>query len=471
MKRRNPAIGFNLQTSRDRRISLIAHERKNNLKKNLVLALLIINLASAYSLNFNGIDRWIRDYPNDKSKFLDYGVDDCVIEDSGVLLVLKKNNMTVKLSLINPTSMEKLTGRIRIIENIILNAQEYRSDKWNISIDGVEINSGLNDDITVTLRISSFVIKLNKETSLELISKLEKNPIFNYQVKGDNFLYSMKFKDIDTGYNSKEIFPGWTEYAERIIKWFQNELNVNDQETLALVYSTKVMKVQEKELEKKILLSKNDRSNIWIGINIDHFAPNLLSGEVDGIYFNPFTYQMIEPMLSFSFRKVGLKAWLAKPFDFDVFVGGFFEINSSYYVRNSKGDFDGYTTKNGSFLVAGGPSFGSEFSIMMPRIVNDKYTGDLFGIGFEFITCLNAPYFSKDYKYEYFLNQFFNIVFHVIPNYKYKLDIIAGFNVAFATMDFDETKPVVLLSKCGLTIGARLKIDIFNFYKSVDMYK
>jgi hypothetical protein len=66
--------------------------------------------------------------------------------------------------------------------------------------------------------------------------------------------------------------------------------------------------------------------------------------------------------------------------------------------------------RNGALLVIdrNGPSVAVEFDVMTPRIVNNNYTGDLFGVGFEFLAAFNVPYFLPDYAYDLFLNTFIN---------------------------------------------------------------
>jgi hypothetical protein len=441
------------------------------LKKALATILFFINLVLLNSLNFRGIEKWIINFPEGNAAILDYSISNCVIEDTGVLLELKKGKTSLRVTVIKQIKMDDLIKNITTIENNILSENKLQTTNINIKIKEAEISFGLKEDIVITLKIDVFRFKLNNRTILELSNKITVDPVFNYRTGTNRFIYTFMFKDINLKKGIKDTFPGWQEFINILIRWFQNGINTNNQEIIALVYETKVMNIMEKEEEKKVVLSKNERSNNWFGFNLDYFVPNFVSGEPDGIYLNHFSYHVFQPMFNFSFRSVGKKEWLTKPFQFTIFAGGYLEVNASFSIRKTKGEFEGYTSRNGSFVVAGGVAFGFGFSAMVPLFVQEKYKGDLFGIGIEAITAINIPYFFKDYYYEYFLTQYINFVIHLVPYSRVRSDIVIGFNMSFVNGNFDETSNNAFMNKFGLTIGARLKVDIFNFYKSVNMYK
>ena len=230
---------------------------------------------------------------------------------------------------------------------------------------------------------------------------------------------------------------------------------------MALIVETKIMNIKETEKEKSILLSKN---NNWVGLNIDYLFPNIISGEYNGVFINPFTYNLIEIMANFSFRNLGYKEWIVKPIQINLFLGGYFELNAGYFVRKDNGEFKNFPN-NGSFMVAGGPSIGFSISGFIPKIRENRQIGNLFGLGLESITTINIPYFFPDFYYEYFFNQFINFLIHLIPDYRVKPDIIIGLNIALVNRNFSELDPTVIVSKFGLTLGLRLLIDLYNFNK------
>lgn len=237
---------------------------------------------------------------------------------------------------------------------------------------------------------------------------------------------------------------------------------------MALILETKVMDLIEVQEEKRKVLGVGEKSNIWIGFAFDYYIPSFFSSEPTGLYFNIFSYNIFEPMVFLSFRNIGSKRWDFKPFQFYIFTGGFLEINASYSeIRQNEG-LDNYQ-KNASFLIAGGPSFGGGFSVMIPKANKDGNKKEIFGLGLESINNFNIPYFANDYAYEYFYQQFINLLFHIIPSYKIKTDVILGLNLAIGNESYDPSKKAIL-SKLGIVIGARFKIDIHNFYKVAKLF-
>jgi hypothetical protein len=441
------------------------------MKKILVCIFLVLNIISLPALDLTGIEKWIINYPREKRDMLDYKITDCVIEGTGALLILQKADSKIRINIIKPILLEKLTEKCSRIEKTILNPDEIRTEKWTIMIKECEISFGFIDDITITLQLGSMRIRLNQETTLELTGKLEDEPLFAYQLKTNNFVFTVHLKDIAAARRDREIFPGWTKYMNTIVEWFEKGLDENNGNVIAVLYDTKVMKKAEKETEKRILLSKNEKGNVWSGLSFDYRISNLVSGERFGIYVNPFSYNMLQPMAFFDFRNIGAPDWLVKPFRFTIFLGGFLEFNAGFYERRKKDDFVGFADGPGSFAIAFGPSLGIGFSALVPRIVEGKHTDDMFGIGIELVSAVNVLYFLRSYAYEYFLNQYIDFVIHLFPSAGMGMDIIVGFNIAFATAFYDETRGDIYVDKFGLTIGARLKFDLHNYYKSDELYK
>jgi hypothetical protein len=434
-------------------------------KKIVTLVLFLAAGAAAFSQNLAGLDRWITGFPKGKTDLLNSRITRCVIESTGASVTIDRTGTPVRLNIIKPITLDRLNQRLGLVLNNVANDRILLTDKWNIVMKECEIDFGLKDEMTATLRLSSFRFRLNPETILELIPRLEDDPQF-FQQPNDAFAYTLAFKGIDLGTGAKDTFPGWPEYVRRAVKWFQNGLNENNQDMLALVLETKVIKFEEKQTRKRIELAKSDRSNLWVGLNLDYLMPNLiLSEHIPGITFNPAYYHVLQPTVYLSWRDLGDPAWLAKPFQFSVALGGFFEFNADYFARKAAGEYVGYQSGMGSFMMAFGPVVGVEFTAMIPKIESNMYAGNLFGVGIELTIAFNLPYFFPDYAYEYFLNTNANLVFHLIPVDGIGLDVIGGFNLALSTEDYDEAIGNIYVSKFGFTIGVRMKLDFFNFYK------
>jgi hypothetical protein len=438
-------------------------------KKTVVLGLLLACAAAAFAQNLTGLDRWITGFPKGRTDFGGHKITQCVIEPTGALVSFSKDGTTVHLNIIKPIGLDKLTAKYGVVENTILAGANLMTDKWNIGVKECEIDFGLKDEMNANLRISSFRFRLNQDTTLELVGRLDGDPAFYYQAPSNNFSYKISFKGIALATGNRDDFPGWPAYVDALVQWFRKGIDANNQDTLALVMETKVARFEDVEAQKRLLLSKEQRSDLWLGMNIDYLMPSFLAGERFGIYFNPFSYNMIQPMLYLSWRNLGDASWQAKPFTFSLELGGFFELNASYWARQAAGDFNGFPSGNGSFLIAYGPSLGVAFSTLVPRIVDNKHQGDLFGLGAEFLVAFNLPYFFPDYAYEYFMDIFLNFVLNVIPVNGAGLDVIVGFNCALATAFFDPSLGGININKFGLTLGVRLKLDFVNFYASNEL--
>jgi hypothetical protein len=441
------------------------------MKKTIAIVLLFASLVPAFAQNMTGIEKWILNYPKGKMDFQGYKITACVVEATGALVAVDRAGTAVRLNIIKPIALDALNARFDLVEKTVLGAAGLTADQWDIAVKECEIDFGLRDEMTVALKLASFRFRLNADTILELVGRLDGDPVFTLPAKAAAFTYSLRFKAIDPGTGNKDAFPGWPAYVAKLAQWFQKGLAGNNQETMAIVLETKVMKFEDKQAQKRIVLSKDEKSNLWIGLNVNYLMSNILSGEPFGIYANLLSYHLLQPMLYLSWRNLGDPSWLNKPYQFAVAFGGFFEFNAAYFSNQAAGDYVGYPTGGGSFLFAYGPAAGVEFTAMIPRIANDKYTGDLFGIGIELLFNFNLPYFFPDYAYEYFLVQYINFVVHIVPIDGAGVDLIAGFDLAYATPGFDETAAGIYVEKFGFSLGARFKVDFFNFFKSNEMFQ
>jgi hypothetical protein len=441
------------------------------MKKTIALVLLVACLVPAFAQNMTGIEKWIINYPKGRTDFQGFKITRCVVETTGALIELDRGGTTVRLNLIKPVALDALNARFDLVEKTVLNASELATDKWDIGVKECEIDFGLKDEMTTTLKLSSFRFRVTAETILELIGRLDGDPVFWSQAQAKTFTYSLRFRAVDPGTGNRDAFPGWPAYVAKLAQWFQKGQATNNQETMAIILETKAMKFEDKQAQKRIVLSKDDRSNLWIGMDVNYLMSNVLSGEPFGIYANLLSYHLIQPMVYLTWRNLGDPTWLNKPYQFAVTFGGFLEFNAGYFAAQEAGDYVGYPTAGGSFLFAYGPAAGIEFTAMIPRITNDKYSGDLFGIGIELLLNFNLPYFFPDYAYEYFLVSYVNFIIHVLPIDGIGVDVIAGFDMAFATPGFDETVAGIYVEKFGFSIGARFKLDIFNFFKSNEMFQ
>ncbi len=438
-------------------------------KKTIAAAMFFACAVTAFAQNLAGLDRWITGFPKGQTDFGGHKITQCVIERTGALVVFSKDGATVRLNIIKPVSLEKLAVKYGLVESMILASGALATQQWNIGVKECEIDFGLKDEVTASLRLSSFRIRLNQGTILELAGKLTGDPTFSFQAPTNNFSYKISFKGIDLATGNRDDFPGWSGLIKALLQWFQKGINANNQDTLALVMETKMARFEDVEAQKRMLLSKEQRSDLWFGMNIDYLMPSFVAGERFGVYFNPFSYNMIQPMFYLSWRNMGDGTWQAKPYAFTLELGGFFELNASYWARQAAGEFNGFPNTNGSFLIAYGPSLGIAFSAFIPRIVDNKHAGDLLGLGGELIVAFNLPYFFPDYAYEYFMDIFLNFVVNIIPVNGAGLDLIAGFNFALATAFFDPSLGGININKFGLTLGLRLKLDFVNFYASNEL--
>jgi hypothetical protein len=432
-------------------------------KKIFVLPLLLLCLVPLCAQNLAGIDKWILNFPAGKTDFAGYKITRCVIERTGALVVADNGGTAVRLNIIKPIELETLTAKYRLVEKAILTG--LVTEARAIVVKECEIDFGLKDEMTVTLKLASFRFRLNTETILELIGRLETAPVFYAQPQGGELTYALRFKGIDPGTGDRDVFPGWLAYVGKLVQWFQKGLNDNNQETMSAVLETKVMKFEDRQTKKVTGLS-DQKSNLWIGFNVNYLMSNIIAAAPTGISAYPGYYNQLQPMIYLDWRNLGQPEWLAKPYRISLALGGFFEFNAGYFGSQTAGEYVGYPEGLSSFMIAWGPSVGVTFDAMIPRIINNEYSGDLFGLGIELLFNFNLPYFFPEYAYEYFLVSYVNFVIHILPINSVGLDILAGFDLSFATLGYDETAGGFYVSKYGFTLGARFRLDFWNFNKT-----
>ncbi len=436
------------------------------MKKHFTLAFFLLSLIPLSAQNLTGIDKWILKFPAGKADFAGFPITKSAVEANGAFIVFDRSGTVVRLNLIKPVELAALTDKYRQAEKALLSG--LTGDAWSVAINSCEIDLGLKDELTVTLALGSFRFRLDPETMLELAGRLEGDPVFYSQTRG-GFIYSLRFKGVASGTGVRDAFPGWGECVNRTLRWFEKGVKDKNRETIALILDAKIMSQAEKQNQTRIILSKDTRSNLWLGLNVGYLMPGLVSGERMAIVANPFTYDLLLPMFYLSWRNLGDSAWLAKPFRFTIYFGGFFEFNAGYFAMRDAG-YLLWTTSPISGLFAFGPAAGFEFSAMIPKIANNNYTGDLFGIGIQLLTVFNAPNFFPEYEYGYFLSQFVNIVFHLLPEDGLGVDAILGFNFMLGTENYADGGAITL-DRFGITVGARLRFDFQNFYLTDKMFE
>lgn len=436
-----------------------------SVKRSVFICLFLTLLVPAFGQNTTGLERWITGFTRGSTVLLDRKITRCVIEPTGASVVFDKTGTAVRLNIIKPLTLAQLAAKLGLVERTVLNDRELVTEQWYLTPRECEIDFGLKNELTITLSFSSFRFRLNQETILELAPKLAADPVFILPPDKDTFEYTIAYKDMDLGTGKKDVFPGWTAYVRQAVQWFEQGLNRTDQATLALVQEVKVLKMADENNIPKIVPPQTGKSNLWVGMTLDYLMSNLISSEHNGISFNPVGYNTLMPRICLSWRDLGDEAWIAKPYRFAVSLGGFFEFNATYFGREQDGYYTGYLDTNNSFMFAFGPALGVEFSAMVPRIINGKQLGDLFGAGLELLLVFNLPYFFPDYAYEYFLNAYVNVVIHLIPVNGIGLDVITGFNFAFTTEDFDAASGIVYLDRYAFSLGVRMTLDFHNFDK------
>jgi hypothetical protein len=427
------------------------------MKKLPALALLLLGLFPLSAQDFSGIGKWITGFPGGGSTFADHPITAAAVEPTGAYIAFIRGETTVRINVIAPIGLDALTEKYRQAERAVLSG--LAGDRWRVAVKACEIDIGPEGDTTVTLIITSFRFRLDQESELEFVSRLEADPVF-HSLPGGGFSYTLRFRGVASGTGNGDGFPGWAECAGRTARRMEEGIKAKDREILAIVLDTKIMSSADRKVQTRIVLTKDTRSSLWLGMNIAYLMPGLVSGESLSIVAHPFTCNLLLSSLYLSWRNLGDPAWLVKPYGFTVSLGAFCEFNVGWFAQEAAGYYS-WTTSPISGMLAFGPALGVEFSAMIPKIVDNRYYGDLFGLGVELLAVFNLPYFLPEYEYAYFLTVFLNIVCHVLPVRETGVDVIVGFNFSLATAGYAETGAVTF-DRFGVTIGARLKLDFQN---------
>ena len=439
------------------------------MKKAFTFTLLLAAGIAAHAQNTAGLDRWITGFPAGQTTLFNTKITRCAVERTGALVVLDWSGTPVRLNLIKRMTLEELHAKIVLVEKAVFNDGTLQTDGWSIAISECEIDFGLQDEITVTPRLSAFRFRLNANTILDLTGRLETAPVFIRRRSEKKFTYTLRFRGVAAGMEQRVPFPGWDGCVQTLVSWFEKGMKDKNQEVQALAIETKVMSMGDKQAQKRMVLSKEDKSNLWFGFKLDYAMANLIGGEPFGVYVNPLAYHQLRPLFYYSWRDLGDETWITQPYQVTLSFGGFFEFNASYFNRMDT-EFAGYEM-NGSFMLAGGPCVGVEITAMVPRVLDDRHAGDIMGFGAELLVAFNVPYLFDGYYYEYFLTTSLNLVIHILPLDGAGLDLLVGANAALATDLFDAAMGNIHVSQYGFNVGVRLNFDIFNFFKSDRMFE
>lgn len=230
------------------------------MKNKVIFFFFIFSLNSIFinSINLQGISKWIINFPENRVNFLDYEITNSIIEDTGVVLDLKKNDKKIRLITIKKINYDELIEKFYLIEKKIIAESLLKTDRWYVVIKDIEINFGLKGEIIITINFKNFRIKINERIILELIAKLEKPPVFYFDPIKNDFNYTLNFKNIKLTTGNNDSFLGWNDFFNNLIKWIQIKIKERDREIIALVVETRIYGLGEFSKETKRIIASEE---------------------------------------------------------------------------------------------------------------------------------------------------------------------------------------------------------------------
>lgn len=392
------------------------------------------------------IGKWVTGIAPGTDEIAGYTIKKYVEEKSSGLLMLSKEPVNVKVTMINKISYTNLEACLEMIDTKILGTGRSASDPdRSVVITEVEVSVSFNDAVTITTKVSSFTFRVNEDFVIDLASLIKSNPLFYYNTKSKKLTYAVEFSDIALKTGTKDAFRGWGQTIDALVKWFQAGIERKDQLATTLIVKTSKRKGHGAKVDMD--LSYTNQTKVRIGIILDHFFPNILSGQAEGILASSLSYNMFQSFFFINIREIGSKTWDYKPFAVNILLGAFMELNFNHLSRLEYTDFDA------NRFLGYGIAIGTSFSFYVPEVRSGEINKDIVGTGIEFIVNFNL-----NQEYYYFVNMYGTFVVHLLPFYKIKPEVLTGFNISINTLD-----NMPYLSSYGLMLGIRARFDLHEF--------
>lgn len=191
------------------------------MKKKFLFFIFFIYVALIYTFSQSNIEKWISNFPKETNKILDYNIKNIIIEETGIVLELKKGETTIKIITIKKLSYQELFDIFSNLENSLFNEKNLKTENRNIQLKEIEINIGLRGEVITTIKFNSFKIKINPKTTVELVKKINNEVIFHYSTPSKEIKFNLIFTGINLNIGNNDIFPGWEVYTSILIEWFK----------------------------------------------------------------------------------------------------------------------------------------------------------------------------------------------------------------------------------------------------------
>lgn len=397
------------------------------------------------------LNKWISDIPENENYFSTYKIKQFKESETGVFTVFIKEDIKYKVSMLKRIAYQDFKKCFLAIENDIVVQEKLKYGEVNIN--ELAISFGLTDSVMIIPDIAAIFLNLSDDLKLEISQKLLQEPVFRYYNQNNTFSYEIVFEKLHLNTGNDDSFQSWEILLKKIYNYLKSGMNKDDRDIRDFIIETKVLTKEELETvefnkQKDPLKKLNKKySRFFFGVTLDLTFPNFVAMRNTGLYIYPFSYHKWSSLAYLDIRDIGHKKWSYLPFRVTMYCGYFFELNYNYLATTDTDEFDGW------LFYAGGISSGVNFSVIVPRIIDNEINNEIIGLGGEVIFNYNFNYY---YPYNFGFDVFF--VLQLFPENFIRPEILIGCNT---DLHIGSSGSYIIAS--GLDFGLRIKVDLISF--------
>lgn len=352
-----------------------------------------------------GLIKWVANIGEEKTKIEDYDVINKEETEEGFFFTIKNEKMEYTVSLVTKITYEALVTALKKIDAELNFGKENSFKYGKIRVEKAEIIFG-SQSAMITPEIKDISIVWNDRLPVDLKDKVGIVFKYDFNTVGKEYFTqetSLKGEIINEFLDGS--FEDWERYFKALYFFFEEGFYAKNEKIVYIINSSVFIKETVKPQRR--------RSMYWMSVvNQNSTFDSRINNK---------------SLLCASFRRIGAKEWIFKPFNIDIYNGFFIEADFGYGIKTLSSP-DGVFRTLGFLNFGGSTGVGIAFGV--PRLSFDKINKkfmmpkaneEFLRLGYEFFINVNI---NRDNGYLLNIEQLFTV--YLFPDKPVRVDFFIG---------------------------------------------